>query len=138
MARWFIVEDDPHDQSIFEIALEPVDGVEVEMFCSGHELLDRLEAGDLPDLVVLDLGLPDLAGAEIIAELREIDATATLPIVMLSSTTDPARIDHAYRNGANVFFAKPTSVGELTELFIQTRDHWDLALLAPFERVGRS
>lgn len=131
-----MVEDDPNDQSIFEIALEPVDGIEVEMFCSGHELLDRLEAGDLPDLVFLDLRLPDLAGAEIIAEIREIDETATLPIVMLSSSTDPARIDHAYRNGANVFFAKPHSVTELTQLFIQTRDHWNRALLAPFERAS--
>jgi len=124
-----MVEDDPNDQEIFEIALEHVDGVEVEMFSSGHDLLDRLEAGDVPDLVFLDLSLPDLAGPEIIAEIRELDATGALPIVMLSGSTDLDRVDHAYRNGANVFFVKPASMADVTDLFIQTRDHWGKALL---------
>lgn len=124
-----MVEDDPSDREIFAIALKQVDGVVAEMFCSGSDMLDRLEAGDLPDVLFLDLGLPDMNGAEIIARIRELPATATLPIVMLSGTTDLDRVDHAYRNGANVYFQKPDSITAMSNLFTHTRDHWSRALL---------
>lgn len=124
-----MVEDDPSDREIFAIALKQVDGVVAEMFCSGSDMLDRLEAGDLPDVLFLDLGLPDMNGAEIIARIRELPATATLPIVMLSGTTDLDRVDHAYRNGANVYFQKPDSITAMSNLFAHTRDHWSRALL---------
>jgi len=129
MVRWFMVEDDPTDREIFAIALEQVDGVEAEMFASGIDMLDRLEAGDIPDVLFLDLGLPDMNGAEIIAQIRELPSTATLPIVMLSGTTDLDRVDHAYRNGANVYFQKPDSITATANLFAHTRDHWSRALL---------
>lgn len=129
MVRWFMVEDDPSDREIFSIALEQVEDVTAEMFWSGNDMLDRLEAGDIPDVLFLDLGLPDMNGAEIIARIRELPTTATLPIVMLSGTTDLDRVDHAYRNGANVFFQKPDSITALRNLFVHTRDHWSRALL---------
>lgn len=129
MVRWFMVEDDAADREIFAIALEQVDGVEAEMFTSGIDMLERLEAGDIPDLLFLDLGLPDMNGAEIIAQIRELPSTATLPIVMLSGTTDLDRVDHAYRNGANVYFQKPDSITATANLFAHTRDHWSRALL---------
>ena len=124
-----MVEDDPSDREIFAIALEQVDGVEAEMFSAGIDAIDRLEAGDIPDVLFLDLGLPDMSGAEIIAQIREMPATATLPIVMLSSSTDLDRVDHAYRNGANVYFQKPDSITATANLFAHTRDHWSRALL---------
>ena len=129
MVRWFMVEDDPSDREIFAIALERVAGVEAEMFCRGTDMLDRLEAGDIPDLLFLDLSFPDMNGAEIIAQIRELPTTATLPIVMLSGTTDLDRVDHAYRNGANVYFQKPDSITATANLFTHTRDHWSRALL---------
>lgn len=137
MGRWFMVEDDPSDREIFAIALEQVDGVEAEMFSSGIDMLERLEAGDIPDVLFLDLGLPDMGGAEIIAQIREMSTTATLPIVMLSGTTDLDRVDHAYRNGANVYFQKPDSITAIANLFAHTRDHWSRALL-PKERSVRN
>lgn len=129
MVRWFMVEDDPSDREIFAIALERVDGVDVAMFSAGAEMLDQLDAGDVPDVLFLDLDLPDMHGAEIIARVRERPSTATLPIVMLSRTTDLDRVDHAYRNGANVYFQKPDSVTATANLFAHTRDHWSRALL---------
>lgn len=124
-----MVEDDEADREIFAIALEQVQGVEAEMFSSGIDVLERLEDGDIPDLLFLDLGLPDMGGAEIIAQIRELPSTATLPIVMLSGTTDLDRVDHAYRNGANVYFQKPDSITATANLFAHTRDHWSRALL---------
>ena len=132
-----MVEDEAADREIFAIALESVDGVEVEMFSTGIDMLERLEAGDVPDLLFLDLGLPDMNGAEIIAQVRELHSTATLPIVMLSGTTDLDRVDRAYRNGANVYFQKPDSITATANLFAHTRDHWSRALL-PREQTTHS
>lgn len=137
MVRWFMVEDDPSDREIFALALEQVDGVEAEMFGSGIDMLERLEAGDIPDILFLDLSLPDMSGAEIIAQIRELPSTATLPIVMLSGTTDLDRVDHAYRNGANVYFQKPDSITATANLFAHTRDHWSRALLPKEHSVHR-
>lgn len=132
-----MVEDDASDREIFAIALEQVEGVEAEMFGSGVDVLERLEAGDIPDVLFLDLGLPDMSGAEIIARIRELPSTATLPIVMLSGTTDLDRVDHAYRNGANVYFQKPDSITATANLFAHTRDHWSRALLPKEHSVQR-
>lgn len=129
MVRWYMVEDDPSDREIFSIALEQVDDVDTEMFPCGSDMLERLESGDVPDVVFLDLNLPDMNGAEIIARIRELPATATLPIVVLSGTTDLDRVDHAYSNGANVYFEKPASITATVNLFIHARDHWSRALL---------
>lgn len=125
-----MVENDDHTRAVFADALKQVEGVEVEMFGTGGDVLDRLDAGDLPDLIFLDLELPDLDGSEVIAEIREERATATLPIAVLSDTSDLERIDRAYRNGANIFFRTPTSADELIRLFQTTRDQWSCAVLA--------
>ncbi len=138
MVRWFMVEDDPSDREIFATALEQVDGVEAEIFGSGIDMLERMEAGDIPDVLFLDLGNPDMSGAEIIAQIRELPATATLPIMMLSGTTDLDRVDHAYRNGANVCFQKPDTVTATANLFAHTRDHWSRALLPKEPSVSTS
>lgn len=130
MVRWFMVEEDPNKRANFGAALLHVDGVDAEMFATGGELLDRLESGDLPDLIFLDPELSDLDGSEVIAEIREETVTATVPIAMLSDTTDCERIDRAYRNGVNIFFPMPSSLDELVRLFTTTRDQWSCALLA--------
>lgn len=129
MARWFIVENGPISREIFTIALEQIDQTEVEMFTNGTEMLERLDTGDLPDLLFLECELPDMGGAEAIARVRELPATATLPIVMLSDITDLDRVDHAYRNGANVYFQKPGSITGTASLFAHIRDHWSRAIL---------
>lgn len=130
MVRWFVVEGSASDRAIFADALRQVDGVDVDMFASAGDMLDRLDAGDRPDLVFLSLGLRDMDESEVIAEIREESATATLPIALLSDTSDDERIDRAYRNGANIFFGKPSSIDELVRLFQTTRDQWSCALLA--------
>ena len=130
MVRWFVVEGSARDQAFFADALQQVGGVDVEMFATAGDMLDRLDAGDRPDLVFLSLALPDMDESEVIAEIREESATATLPIALLSDTSDDEQIDRAYRNGANIFFHKPSSMDELVRLFQTTRDQWSCALLA--------
>ena len=63
-----------------------------------------------PDVVVLDLGLPDLDGTEIITELRTF---TQVPIIVLSARTDPTDIVDALDRGADDYVTKPFGVEEL-------------------------
>jgi two-component system KDP operon response regulator KdpE len=66
---------------------------------------------EAPDLIVLDLGLPDMAGADLLQEWRE-DGLAT-PVVILSSRTDEAGIVKALETGADDYITKPFGMNEL-------------------------
>lgn len=124
MFRWFMVEGDATDREIFAIALEQVSGVEAVMFPTNTAVLHHLQTGDIPDVLFLDLDGADAADTGTIPQIRDLPATATLPIVILAGITDLDQVDHAYRNGASVYFQKPDSITATVNLFTHARDHW--------------
>ncbi len=63
-----------------------------------------------PDAVVLDLGLPDIAGSEVVRQVRE---RSSVPILALSAGSDPCKVAAARDAGANDVMAKPVEAGEL-------------------------
>ena len=63
-----------------------------------------------PDLVLLDLHLPDLQGDEILRQLRADPRTAHIPIVMISADATTAQIDRLHALGANDYLTKPIDV----------------------------
>jgi CheY-like chemotaxis protein len=66
-----------------------------------------------PDLILLDLHLPDLPGTAVLACLRADRATAGIPIAVVSADALAGRRDEVLRAGADAFLAKPIDVGEL-------------------------
>src|SRR5215471_11591114 len=71
----------------------------------------RALAAEKPDLMILDLGLPDESGVELITEVRK---TSTVPIVVLSARHDERSKVEALDRGADDFVSKPFSMAELT------------------------
>ena len=78
-----LVEDDPDLSTTLTIALER-DGYRVARFATGREGLEGI-LDNPPDLVILDLNLPDLDGLGVCRELRETPAVADLPIIILTA-----------------------------------------------------
>jgi two-component system KDP operon response regulator KdpE len=76
---------------------------------TGEDGLQRAAAG-LPDLVIVDLGLPDIDGIEVIRRLREWSAT---PIIVLSARAEERHKVEALEAGADDYVSKPFAVGEL-------------------------
>ena len=107
-ARILVVDDERQIRRVLETAL-PSHGYEVDSAASGFEALNRA-AIFRPDLVVLDLGLPDLDGTEIIRRLRE---WTTVPIIVLSVREDEKDKIKALDAGADDYVTKPFSMGEL-------------------------
>jgi CheY-like chemotaxis protein len=69
-----------------------------------------------PDLILLDLHLPDMPGEDVFRRLRAAQRTADIPVVILSADARPSLISHMLDQGARAFLTKPLDVKELLEL----------------------
>jgi CheY-like chemotaxis protein len=72
-----------------------------------------LASQQAPDLIFLDLHLPDMTGDEVLRALRQRSATAETPIVMISADATPSQVDRLYAAGANEYFTKPLDIRRL-------------------------
>lgn len=88
------------------------DGWQVEVIGEGLAALDRLR-GTPPDLVILDLMLPGASGLDILAALRAEQATAALPVLMLTAKGQDRDREAAERAGVSAFMAKPFANAEM-------------------------
>jgi ribonuclease P protein subunit RPR2 len=114
--RLLVVDDQPNLRMLLRTTFEIID-VEVEEAGSAAEAMQRV-AARTPDVIVLDVALPDVDGITLCRRLREQPATADVPIVLLTgapSTTD----DAARAAGASAFVRKPFSPLELLETIEQ-------------------
>lgn len=107
-AKILVIDDEPQIRRYLRVSLE-AHGFAIVEAASGQEGL-RLAALEKPDLVVLDLGLPDMDGQAVIARLREWSA---LPVVVLSVRADEADKIAALDAGADDYVTKPFGTGEL-------------------------
>lgn len=111
MALIYIVEDDESIQEIEAVALKSA-GHEVLTFGSAKSFFSKLE-DILPDLVLLDVMLPDENGNEIIKKLRVRGETKKLPVIMVTAKTSEMDLVRGIENGADDYLRKPFSVMEL-------------------------
>ncbi|MCA1188879.1 MULTISPECIES: response regulator [unclassified Saccharopolyspora] len=108
MTKVLVVDDEPQLLRALRINLT-AHGYEVAVAPDGMTAL-RVAAEARPDAVVLDLGLPDLDGVEVIAGLR---GWTTLPIIVLSARTESTDKVHALDAGADDYVTKPFGMDEL-------------------------
>ena len=102
-----VVEDDPAIRRFLRNTLQ-VNGYRVREVITGADALTALKA-ELPDLVVLDLGLPDMDGMNLISRVR---AFSPVPIVILSSRGDESGKVMALDLGADDYITKPFGIEE--------------------------
>jgi class 3 adenylate cyclase/CheY-like chemotaxis protein len=108
--RILVVDDVPANIRLLEAVLEPA-GFAVSSASSGPETLERVVT-ELPDLVLLDVQMAGMNGYEVCRRIREDEATALVPVVMVTSHDSEARID-GIRAGADDFLTKPFDQQEL-------------------------
>lgn len=107
-AQILLIEDEPEIRRFLRVSLEAA-GYRWTEAVDGSSGM-RMARAEPPDLVILDLGLPDVEGLEVIADLR---AWTKAPILILSARgEDQSKID-ALDAGADDYLTKPFSVGEL-------------------------
>jgi DNA-binding response OmpR family regulator len=106
-----IVEDEPDIRELVKLHLAR-EGLRCRVAASGAEALREL-ATAVPDLVVLDLMLPEMDGLEVCRRIRGDPRTATVPIVMLTAKTDEVDRIVGLEMGADDYIAKPFSPKEV-------------------------
>ena len=105
ISKALIVEDHPLFGDALAMTLQSISGVEeITTAQSLEEALAEIEAGLQPDIVMLDLNLPDVSGLEGLMQLRR--AIGTTPILIVSSISDERTISAALRTGASGFVPK--------------------------------
>ncbi|HRH03807.1 MAG TPA: response regulator transcription factor [Bacteroidia bacterium] len=107
-AEILIIDDEPQIQKLLEIILES-NGYKVQTAINGKEGI-RMAANHPPELIILDIGLPDKSGHEVLKDLR---SWYTKSILILSVQDSEADIVAALDNGASDYLTKPFRSGEL-------------------------
>jgi two-component system KDP operon response regulator KdpE len=103
-----VVDDERQIQLFLRLSLEAA-GYQVRIAGSARAALDSFVAGS-PDLVILDLGLPDLDGKTVIGQIRQ---TSDVPVIVLSARGAEGEKIDSLDLGANDFVQKPFGIGEL-------------------------
>ena len=106
-----VVDDDQISLRVIQRALSQVD-FHVEALLSPLEFWDRLESSQ-PDLVILDIELPNLSGIELCRAVRLDDRYCTIPVLFLSSYADSKTVRKAYEAGADDYMYKPVQPEDL-------------------------
>ncbi len=123
-----LVEDNPDDEALALRALKKNNiANEVDVCRDGAEALAYLEAKserELPQVVLLDLKLPKVDGLEVLRAIRTNEKTRTLPVVILTSSSEDRDIVESYRLGANSYIRKPVDFAQFIEAVRQLGLYW--------------
>ena len=137
-----LVEDNPDDVELTRIAFDEAKVANrLTVVRDGAEALDYLFArgayagrdpDDLPSIVLLDLNLPRVDGREVLQAIREDPHTRSLPVVVLTTSTEPFDLESAYALGVNSYIQKPVDFERFVWAVKQVGLYW-LVLNQPRE-----
>jgi CheY-like chemotaxis protein len=114
MTRVAYVEDEADIRELAEIALDAIGGLEVRTFPSGAEALRGLP-GFAPDLILLDVMMPEMNGRELFAELNRMEGMKDIPKVFMTAKSMASEIQQLRAMGAVGVIPKPFDPMSLSE-----------------------
>ena len=106
LRRVMCVEDDPDIRMILDFSLATVGGYQV-CLCPGGQSALAQAPGFKPDLVLLDVMMPDLSGPETLAALREQPGMRGVPVVFMTAKAMPDEVEALLQYGATGVIVKP-------------------------------
>lgn len=132
--RWskvtiLLVEDNPLDAKATVRAARKLDVDRlIEVVTDGQSALDRLRSQHAVrepiGLVLLDLSLPGKDGHDVLAEIRADGDLSATPVVILTSSHEPADVNEAYQGGCNAYVTKPGGLDDWLAAMTTIRDFW--------------
>ena len=114
-----IVDDDPKIGELFATVLQR-DGYQASHFTSPVVMLEKIDAGDVPDVILADLMMPAMSGTELIQAVRDRDLT--VPIIIMTAHSSVQTAVEAMRLGAFHYLQKPVNLEEMRALLAKALD----------------
>jgi DNA-binding response OmpR family regulator len=108
----WIVDDDEEMNRAVGLMLKLLD-CEVLSFYNARSAAQTLLTGKIPQLLILDINMPEISGLDLLEFLRRRPEWKDLPIVMLSSESTDQTVDQALQLGADAYIMKPVTIEEL-------------------------
>ena len=131
-----LVEDNPDDEELTLLSLRKNnlahdivvvrDGAESIEFMFGTGQYAHRDVSHVPTVILLDLKLPKLDGLGVLRKLRAEERTRTLPVVVLTSSSQDADVIASYNLGANSYVRKPVEFGAFVEAVSSLGLYWVL------------
>ncbi len=120
MKKILLAEDDPFLVDLYTHKLS-VENFAVTSALNGREALEKITA-DKPDLILLDIFMPELDGWEVLEKVKSQEDTKNIPVIMLSNVNERKDIDRAMSLGASDYLTKacftPQEVLEVVKKFV--------------------
>jgi len=113
-----VVDDEPSIRKYLQTLLE-VEGFDVEAVSSGPDAIAKINKGDRPDFIILDVLMPEMSGIDTLKELLHIDRS--LNVIMLSCSNEVGVVVEAIRLGAHDYLTKPFEKSELDAAMLKSR-----------------
>jgi two-component system phosphate regulon response regulator PhoB len=108
-----LIEDEPNIQRLTGYALQ-TRGYEVVVASDGHEGLDKARSR-LPDLILLDMVMPEMGGMEVLKALKEDGRLRDIPVLIVTASAQREDAERALRMGARDYLIKPFHMPTLYE-----------------------
>jgi CheY-like chemotaxis protein len=136
-----VVEDNPDHLELTLSALEDSDSSHsIVIATNGREALDYLfgegvyagrSTDEQPELVLLDLGMPEMNGLQVMQQMRNDPRTFFVPVVMLTSASEQSEAVLAFKGGLNSYVSKPLDSREFDDRLQQVREYWRASNFTP-------
>ena len=118
MKQVWIVDDDEEMGRAISLMLKLLD-CETKYFFNPRPAAQALLAGGNPDMIILDINMPEVSGLDMLEFLRRRKEWKNLPIIMLSSEAADVMVDKAIEMGADGYVMKPVTIDELEKVMAQ-------------------
>jgi CheY-like chemotaxis protein len=138
------VEDEPSDRLIVSSSFTKVaphvrlctaiDGEDAIAYLAGDGIYKNREVHPLPQMVLLDLKLPRKSGFEVLQWIRSQPGLKELPVIILTSSREPADLDRAYALGANSYIVKNVDIKAMRDIVRGIGEYAGLVGHKPAER----
>lgn len=112
MKQVWLVDDDEEMNHAIALMLQMLD-CDVTSFRNARTTAQHLLTGKRPELMILDINMPEVSGLDLLEFLRRRPEWKELPVVMLSSESADSTIDQALALGADTYLRKPATIEEL-------------------------
>jgi CheY-like chemotaxis protein len=124
-----LVEDNPMDMELARRAFQRHQATHMLLEAyDGAEALALVEqwvqSDSLPQLVLLDLRMPEVSGFDVLARFKSDPVTREVPVVVLTGSADRGDIQRAYALGANSYMIKPANGQQYAEMVAEIDQYW--------------